>query len=340
MGRGKTGRWVQATGSGAVVALSIAAVTVTGGLSPGHIADAVALQDVAVAGVRARSHLVSARAVLRPDPALPPTATAPAAKPEAVPVQSPADLLAAAAPPPPPRHPWLAPRQALPDPATAPPVEFASNDPSVVVLEQRLTDLGYRPGDIDDHFSDSTWSAVLAFQKAELLERTGWMDPATWARLAAPQAWRPTETAIYPRVEVDLERQVVLVLFSPTDVITLNTSTGGGYLYANSWGGWSYADTPVGNYEVYYTYDGTERVPLGTLYRPLYFYEGYAIHGSPNVPEYPDSHGCVRLSNEDQDWLFDLVTVTVPDAAIAVTLHETMNPAVLNPPPPEGPSPL
>lgn len=230
------------------------------------------------------------------------------------------------------RHPWLAPRQALPEPTIAPAVEIGSGDPAVAILEQRLTDLGYRTGDIDDFFSDSTWSALLAFQKAELLERTGAMDPATWARLAAPQAWRPTSSATYPRVEVDLERQVLLVLFGPNHVITLNTSTGGGYGYTDSWGGWSYAVTPVGNYNVYYIFDGTETVALGTLYRPLYFYEGYAIHGSPYVPSYPDSHGCVRLSNEDQDWLFKLVTTTVADAAIPVTLHDTMNPTVLHPP--------
>src|SRR5919201_735436 len=35
--------------------------------------------------------------------------------------------------------------------------------------------------------------------------------------------------------------------------------------------------------------------PLGTLYDPMYFVGGYAIHGNPAVPPYPASHGCVRV---------------------------------------------
>ena len=75
---------------------------------------------------------------------------------------------------------------------------------------------------------------------------------------------------------------------------------------------------------VYDTYDGTVKAPLGTLYRPLYFEGGYAIHGSPYVPSYPDSHGCVRLSNVDMDWLFDLVGKGMP-----VSVFDTMDPIAL-----------
>jgi hypothetical protein len=42
---------------------------------------------------------------------------------------------------------------------------------------------------------------------------------------------------------------------------------------------------------------------LGTMYKPFYFYGGYAIHGSPSVPGYPASHGCVRVTNDDMDFL-------------------------------------
>jgi peptidoglycan hydrolase-like protein with peptidoglycan-binding domain len=224
------------------------------------------------------------------------------------------------------RHPWRGPAADLPDPATAPTLEYGDEDESVAVLEGRLEELGYRPGDVDGWFSDSTWSAVLAFQKAERLERTGSVDAATWRRLAAPQAWPVTNSITYPRVEVDLERQVALVVLGPTHVVTVNTSTGGGYEYKNQYGYWELAETPVGGYQVYRRYNGTERAPLGTLYRPLYFHQGYAIHGSPYVPDYPDSHGCVRLSNEDQDWLWDLA----PDD-LQVTVYRTMDPGELFP---------
>lgn len=35
----------------------------------------------------------------------------------------------------------------------------------------------------------------------------------------------------------------------------------------------------------------------------MFFHEGYAIHGSNNVPDYNASHGCVRMPPEDAKWL-------------------------------------
>lgn len=35
----------------------------------------------------------------------------------------------------------------------------------------------------------------------------------------------------------------------------------------------------------------------------MYFYKGYALHGSENLPGYHASHGCIRLFNEDAKWL-------------------------------------
>lgn len=35
----------------------------------------------------------------------------------------------------------------------------------------------------------------------------------------------------------------------------------------------------------------------------MFFYGGYALHGSNFVPDYNASHGCVRMSPEDAQWL-------------------------------------
>ncbi|KTD24735.1 enhanced entry protein EnhA [Legionella lansingensis] len=35
----------------------------------------------------------------------------------------------------------------------------------------------------------------------------------------------------------------------------------------------------------------------------MYFYRGFALHGSDDVPGYRDSHGCIRLFTEDAKWL-------------------------------------
>ena len=49
------------------------------------------------------------------------------------------------------------------------------------------------------------------------------------------------------------------------------------------------------------------------LYRPAYFNNtGYAIHGSPSVPAYPASHGCIRITNPAMDRYYETLTVGVP----------------------------
>jgi len=37
----------------------------------------------------------------------------------------------------------------------------------------------------------------------------------------------------------------------------------------------------------------------------MFFYKGYAIHGSNNVPDHNASHGCIRVSESDAKWLTD-----------------------------------
>ena len=58
---------------------------------------------------------------------------------------------------------------------------------------------------------------------------------------------------------------------------------------------------------------------LGKIYRPKYFVGGIAIHGMTSVPNYPASHGCVRLSTQAMDFVWDsgLVPVGTP-----VWVHE------------------
>lgn len=40
----------------------------------------------------------------------------------------------------------------------------------------------------------------------------------------------------------------------------------------------------------------------------MFFYQGYALHGSEVVPGYNASHGCVRLYTEDAEWLSEEFT--------------------------------
>lgn len=51
----------------------------------------------------------------------------------------------------------------------------------------------------------------------------------------------------------------------------------------------------------------SKKYPLGRGGAPMpycmFFYKGFALHGSPVVPGYHASHGCVRLFKEDARWL-------------------------------------
>ena len=44
---------------------------------------------------------------------------------------------------------------------------------------------------------------------------------------------------------------------------------------------------------------------LGEIYRPKYFTGGIAVHGSNHIPDYPASHGCVRVSVPAMDWIWE-----------------------------------
>jgi len=195
-----------------------------------------------------------------------------------------------------------------------PPPSYRSGDsgPEVLAVQQQLAALGYRPGAVDGNYGASTASAVMAFQKREGIGRDGITGQGTLARLQAPTGAGPTRGGAGPWVEVDRARQLVFVADAAGTVTTLNTSTGNNQPFNYPSGGSSVAVTPDGDFAVYRTVNATEKAPLGTLYRPMYFNGGIALHGSPSVPAYPASHGCIRLSNADADWLWTVAGMGTP----------------------------
>lgn len=176
-------------------------------------------------------------------------------------------------------------------------------------LQQRLSDLGFRPGEISGVFGKETASAVMAFQKMEGLQRDSIVGPQVSAALEEPTGAGPERDEPGRRVEVDLDRQIMFAVDSGGDYTVINVSTGSGkpFQSAEEGKGIVLAHTPIGDYEIIRRIDGLREAPLGTLYYPLYFDGGWAIHGSPHVPGYPASHGCVRTDNWDQDFVFDFL---------------------------------
>jgi peptidoglycan hydrolase-like protein with peptidoglycan-binding domain len=194
---------------------------------------------------------------------------------------------------------WLLPSD-LPPPALT--LGPGSSGPSVRALQQRLTSLGYWNGPVNGTFGDATEQAVWALQKAAGIPRTGIVDQATESALVQGVTPHPQSSSGYV-IEIDLADDLIMFVTNGRVVHILNTSTGGGYTYTQT-GTTNVAITPTGHFAINRTVDGTVTDTLGTLWRPRFFTGGYAIHGDTNVPPYPVSHGCARVSNEAINWIW------------------------------------
>ncbi|MDP9441149.1 MAG: L,D-transpeptidase family protein [Actinomycetota bacterium] len=173
---------------------------------------------------------------------------------------------------------------------------------SVAHLQSRLDQLGYWVP-VDGRFTALTTQALYALQKAAGIPRTGQFDAATARALDQGVVPTPRSTSGYV-AEIDKGRQLLMLVSNGRIVRVFNTSTGNGARY-RSGSGTAIAHTPEGSFSVERQINGLRISELGQLFRPKYFTGGYAIHGSPSIPPYPASHGCVRVSNAAINFLWD-----------------------------------
>ncbi|WP_127544759.1 L,D-transpeptidase family protein [Actinoplanes sp. OR16] len=172
----------------------------------------------------------------------------------------------------------------------------------VLALQTRLAELGYWNGKVDGKFGGTTQQAVFALQKAAKLGRDGVVGPKT--QQALDRGVRPEARSTDGRfVEIDLKRQLLMLVSDGEIEQIFNTSTGSNTYYEQE--GETYlADTPRGKFKVSRQIDGWRDAPLGLLWRPKYFNGGIAVHGAPSVPAHPASHGCARVSIAAMNWLW------------------------------------
>lgn len=196
-----------------------------------------------------------------------------------------------------------------PEPSTSTPTKPKRSDirvgdhgPRVLTLQQRLSELGYWLGEPDGDFGHLTQQAVWAFQKSAGLSRDGVVGPRT--ERALDQGIRPQTRLSGNGIDINLSRQILMIVRDGRVKYILNTSTGGGYEYKQKDGDTATARTPKGTFKVYYTVDGKDEGFLGDMWRPRYFHGGYAVHGSPSIPAFPASHGCARVSNSAMNMIW------------------------------------
>lgn len=160
----------------------------------------------------------------------------------------------------------------------------ALNHSDMTRAQARLAEMGYGAGR----------NAVVAFQKYEGRKVSGRLSRDEFDAIMSANAPHPRDTG-YKHVEVDLDRQVLLLIDDDGSIKEiLPVSTGSNRHYSEK-GMNGLAYTPRGRFKIFAKIAGWRKSPLGLLYYPNYFSDGLAIHGNPAVPNSPESHGCIRI---------------------------------------------
>lgn len=179
-------------------------------------------------------------------------------------------------------------------PLSGPELREGSTGSEVFLMQITLVSRGFWLSDFPGYFGSSTRHALVAFQKYSGFQRSGRLDPITRYVLGATlDRAVPRVPKAGPSVEVDISRQIMTVSNWGITNWVFDVSTGK-----------SSTPTPRGSYRITRQINGLRISNLGELWRPKYFVGGYALHGSPSVPAYPASHGCVRMTNQEIDFLW------------------------------------
>lgn len=176
--------------------------------------------------------------------------------------------------------------------ASRPTLKPGSKGWHVTYLQRKLRANGYWLSSADGQYGQTTQQAVMAVQKVYGLRRDGVCGPSTWAVIARLHR-AGSRTRSGNAIEIDKAKQVIRVVEGGRVTWVFNTSTGT-----------SRTPTPAGRYAIERAINGIRHAELGDLWRPRYFYHGYAIHGSSSIPGYPASHGCARVSNSAMNYIW------------------------------------
>ena len=159
-----------------------------------------------------------------------------------------------------------------------------SSGVKVLLLQRGLLKLGFATP-VTGSFDGLTANAVNVFRKTNGMGRGGSATTSVYALVMRGQgAYRlryPKSGTHGKHVEFDWSRQVLVLADRGKPYRTYHVSSGK-----------PSTPTVFGSYRFYRQEPGTNS--HGMVYSS-YFIGGYAIHGYASVPNYPASHGCLRV---------------------------------------------
>jgi hypothetical protein len=168
----------------------------------------------------------------------------------------------------------------------------------VALLKQGLRSLGYTAGS-GPYWTDQLGREIMAFRKVNNMARTFTANRAVFKMVFAGRgAFRLLHPGAGKHVEFDWSRQALALAQGGKVVATYHASSGK-----------PSTPTVFGTFHFYLKGPGTN---AKGMYMSNFFIRGYAIHGYPEVPVYPASHGCIRVPNSDANAIYSWINLGDP----------------------------
>jgi len=168
----------------------------------------------------------------------------------------------------------------------------------VLMLQRGLYRLGFSVP-VTGYYDWLTSNAVNAFRKTNGMGRDGYAPKSVYARvLRGEGAYKLRYPKAGKHVEFDWSRQVLVLADKGKPFRVYHTSSGT-----------PATPTVFGTYRFYLQTPGTNSKGM---VHSSYFIRGYAIHGYASVPNYPASHGCLRVPIPNASSIFGWIDIGDP----------------------------
>jgi L,D-transpeptidase catalytic domain/Putative peptidoglycan binding domain len=168
----------------------------------------------------------------------------------------------------------------------------------VLMLQRGLYRLGFSVP-VTGYYDWLTSNAVNAFRKTNGMGRDGSAPKSVYAKvLLGEGAYKLRYPKAGKHVEFDWSRQVLVLADKGKPFRVYHTSSGT-----------PATPTVFGTYRFYLQTPGTNSKGM---VHSSYFIRGYAIHGYASVPNYPASHGCLRVPIPNASSIFGWIDIGDP----------------------------